>query len=243
MYLKLPAGSPGILAPTGAEVAQEGDDPLLVGGGHRRVERALIEGLGQQLGDVPVDVGLAGAVAHGRRAELAGVHVLAARERRRLGDAVDVGLLGAAAHGPVAAAGAFTRLDDRALVARLAELVRGRQAGDAGAQDHDPLRGAAAYRVEHHSRAAGDADPCQEVAAAHPAQGPSARVVGHRSPLLVRGYGARRPGPRIAPGGLRNKGRRLLDRRPNLRAWISALGRKEPLRRGRAGAATPRRAA
>src|SRR5882757_293138 len=51
----------------------------------------------------------------------------------RLDDAV------AAAHGPHPSAGPRARFEDSALVARFAEAVGRRQAGNAGAQDHDAL--------------------------------------------------------------------------------------------------------
>jgi len=48
--------------PDGPEVLEEGEQPLPVLGSQRRVERALVGGLGQQLGDVAVVIGLRDAV-------------------------------------------------------------------------------------------------------------------------------------------------------------------------------------
>ena len=63
------AGVGAALAAERAERAQERDQPLLVGRGQPGVQCALVGGLGEQLGDVAVDVGLARAVADRLAAE------------------------------------------------------------------------------------------------------------------------------------------------------------------------------
>src|SRR5262249_41942 len=134
------------------------------------VEGTLIDGLGEQLGDVAATVGLHSAMAEALAgeaprafeivisvrvgivenvdgdAQLAAVvergvmlgdarrpdvHMEAGIELAGLRDAICGGLAGEATRGPTAAAGAIAGLQDRAVIARLLQLIGGSQAGDA----------------------------------------------------------------------------------------------------------------
>jgi hypothetical protein len=87
-----------------------------------------------------------------REPRRAAVHVLAIGELRALTGSVDLGLLGASPRGPIAPAGPRPRLEDRAVVAGLAELVGGHEPRHPGAQDHDRLAAPPALQAEVRSR-------------------------------------------------------------------------------------------
>ncbi len=162
----------GHLVPQVSPPLEELDELLLVGGRQLLVQGSLVGGLGEQLRDIAVDIGLGGAVAlrlgHAgglvvdvrvrvdvgehldRDAQFTAVvkrdhplrdprgtavHVVPVGETGGLPVAVEVGRRVTAPDGEVAPTGTVPGLQDRTVVAGLAEFVRRGQPGDTTPED------------------------------------------------------------------------------------------------------------